>query len=62
MQEWHGSFNPSFLTDDGELSDNAFELDFHIEHALKFECSCGQKYRSTEDVTEHMLEQVNDDE
>lgn len=68
-QIWCGEVSPSnaeLLTGDGERtnilgerSGNSFDLDFHKEIKLTFECDCGRRFRKPETARDH-LEEVDE--
>lgn len=68
-QVWRGYVGPSeaeLLTGDGiqrgisgRSIPSSFDLDFHEETELAFECECGRRFRKPETAREHLEEASN---
>ena len=54
VQVWKGQFDADSLTEDGELSQLAEEMEFQDETSISFECSCGKRFRKFQTATHHL--------
>lgn len=55
VQLFRGTFDLQYISDDGELRDDARELTYDGELRVSLDCSCGETFDEWDDAVDHLV-------